>query len=110
MCPHQPSNRALVHSESTTRMGPKVPSPSAQNTVEALFTQKVYRYEELLPSTPVLSEMVCAVVKAFALMTAGAEIQSMRARWLRFHVIRTLFSVPALAVYLLAVMSNTSRQ
>jgi hypothetical protein len=45
-------------------------------TVDALFTQKVYRYEELLPSTPVLSEMVCAVVKAFALMTAGAEIQS----------------------------------
>jgi hypothetical protein len=32
-----------------------------------------------------------------------------RARWLRFHVIRTLFSVPALAIYLLAVMSNTSR-
>jgi uncharacterized membrane protein len=31
-----------------------------------------------------------------------------RARWLRFHVIRTLFSVPALAIYLLAVMSNTS--
>jgi uncharacterized membrane protein len=33
-----------------------------------------------------------------------------RAQWLRFHVIRTLFSVPALAVYLLAAMSNTSHQ
>jgi len=33
-----------------------------------------------------------------------------RARWLRFHVIRTLFSVPALAIYLLAVMSYTSHQ
>ena len=29
-----------------------------------------------------------------------------RARWLRFHVIRTLFSIPALAIYLLAVMSQ----
>ena len=36
------------------------------------------------------------------------EWAQMRARWLRFHVIRTLFSVPALAVYLLAAMSNTS--
>jgi len=34
----------------------------------------------------------------------------MRAQWLCFHVIRTLFSVPALAIYLLAVMSHTSYQ
>ena len=33
-----------------------------------------------------------------------------RARWLRFHVIRTLFSVPALAIYLLAAMSSTGHQ
>jgi len=32
-----------------------------------------------------------------------------RARWLRGHVIRTLFSVPAFAVYVLAAMSNVSR-
>jgi uncharacterized membrane protein len=32
-----------------------------------------------------------------------------RTRWIRFHVIRTLFSVPAFAVYVLAAMSNTSR-
>jgi uncharacterized membrane protein len=38
------------------------------------------------------------------------EWAQIRARWLRFHVIRTLFSVPALAVYLLAAMSNTSHQ
>ena len=38
------------------------------------------------------------------------EWAQMRARWLRFHVIRTLFSVPALAIYLLAVVSNTSRK
>jgi hypothetical protein len=29
----------------------------------------------------------------------------MRVRWIRFHVIRTLFSVPAFAVYVLAAMS-----
>jgi Domain of unknown function (DUF1772) len=33
-----------------------------------------------------------------------------RARWIRFHVIRTLFSVPAFITYLLAVMSDTSHQ
>jgi Domain of unknown function (DUF1772) len=33
-----------------------------------------------------------------------------RARWIRFHVIRTLFSVPAFITYLLAVMSNTNHQ
>jgi hypothetical protein len=32
-----------------------------------------------------------------------------RARWIRFHVIRTLFSVPAFVVYVLAAMLNTSR-
>jgi hypothetical protein len=32
-----------------------------------------------------------------------------RARWLRFHVIRTLFSVPAFAVYVFAVMLNVRR-
>lgn len=32
-----------------------------------------------------------------------------RARWIRFHIIRTLFSVPAFAVYVLAVMSNIGR-
>jgi len=30
-----------------------------------------------------------------------------RARWLQFHAIRTLFAVPALALYLLAVISST---
>ena len=38
------------------------------------------------------------------------EWAQMRAQCLRFHVIRTLFSVPALAIYLLAVMSHTSHQ
>jgi hypothetical protein len=34
----------------------------------------------------------------------------MRARWFRFHVIRTLFSVPGFAIYLLAAMAITSHQ
>ena len=38
------------------------------------------------------------------------EWAQMRARWVRFHVIRTLFSVPAFTIYLLAVMSNTGHQ
>jgi len=38
------------------------------------------------------------------------EWAQMRARWPRFHVIRTLFSVRAFAIYLLAVMSHNSYQ
>ena len=37
------------------------------------------------------------------------EWAQVRARWIRFHAIRTLFSVPAFAVYVLAAISNTSR-
>jgi hypothetical protein len=33
-----------------------------------------------------------------------------RERWIRFHIIRTLFSVPAFVVYVLAAMLETSRQ
>jgi hypothetical protein len=35
------------------------------------------------------------------------EWAQVRGRWIRFHVIRTLFSVPGLITYLLAVVSNT---
>jgi uncharacterized membrane protein len=33
-----------------------------------------------------------------------------RARWLRFHMIRTLFSLPGLAFYLLAAMAHAGHQ
>jgi uncharacterized membrane protein len=46
----------------------------------------------------------------WSIQNPPGEWAQMRARWLRFHVIRTLFSVPALAIYVLAVMENTSYQ
>jgi uncharacterized membrane protein len=46
----------------------------------------------------------------WSIQNPPGEWAQMRARWLRFHVIRTLFSVPALAIYVLAVMENTSHQ
>ena len=49
-------------------------------------------------------------IASWSIQNPPPEWAQMRARWLRFHVIRTLFSVPALAVYLLAAMSNTSHQ
>jgi len=33
---------------------------------------------------------------------------AVRARWIRFHVIRTLFSIPAFALYAAAVISRTT--
>jgi uncharacterized membrane protein len=46
----------------------------------------------------------------WSIQNPPGEWAQMRARWLRFHVIRTLFSVPALAIYVFAVMENTSYQ
>jgi hypothetical protein len=49
-------------------------------------------------------------IASWSIENPPREWAKMRARWIRFHVIRTLFSVPAFAVYLLAVMSNTNHQ
>jgi uncharacterized membrane protein len=48
-------------------------------------------------------------IASWSIQNPPREWAQMRARWIRFHVIRTLFSVPAFAVYVLAAMSNTSR-
>lgn len=48
-------------------------------------------------------------IASWAIQNPPQEWAQVRARWLRFHVIRTLFSVPAFAVYVLAVMLNISR-
>jgi hypothetical protein len=48
-------------------------------------------------------------IASWSIQNPPQEWAQVRARWLRFHVIRTLFSVPAFAVYVLAVMLNISR-
>ncbi len=48
-------------------------------------------------------------IESWSIQNPPREWAQTRARWLRFHIIRTLFSVPTFAFYLLAVMSNTSR-
>ena len=49
-------------------------------------------------------------IASWSIENPPREWAQTRARWIRFHVIRTFFSVPAFIIYLLAVMSNTSRQ
>ena len=49
-------------------------------------------------------------IASWSIQNPPRDWAQMRARWIRFHVIRTLFSVPAFAIYLLAAMSNTSHQ
>ena len=49
-------------------------------------------------------------IASWSVQNPPREWAQMRARWIRFHIIRTLFSVPALTIYLLAVMSNTNPQ
>lgn len=49
-------------------------------------------------------------IASWSIQNPPREWAQTRARWIRFHVIRTLFSVPAFAIYLLAVMSNTIHQ
>jgi hypothetical protein len=48
-------------------------------------------------------------IARWSIQNPPREWAETRARWIRFHVMRTLFSVPAFAVYVLAAMSNTSR-
>ena len=49
-------------------------------------------------------------ISSWSTQNPPREWAQTRERWVRFRVIRTLSSVPAFALYLLAVMSNTSRQ
>ncbi|WP_183769132.1 DUF1772 domain-containing protein [Tunturibacter empetritectus] len=49
-------------------------------------------------------------IESWSIQNPPREWAQTRARWIRFHVIRTLFSVPAFAIYVLAVMSNTGHQ
>jgi uncharacterized membrane protein len=48
-------------------------------------------------------------IESWSIRNPPHEWARMRARWIRFHVIRTLFSVPAFVVYVLAAMLNTNR-
>jgi Domain of unknown function (DUF1772) len=48
-------------------------------------------------------------IASWSIQNPPREWAETRARWIRFHIIRTLFSVPAFVVYALAAMSNTSR-
>ena len=49
-------------------------------------------------------------IASWSIQNPPREWAQMRGRWIRFHIIRTLFSVPAFAIYLLAVISNTTHQ
>jgi Domain of unknown function (DUF1772) len=48
-------------------------------------------------------------IASWSIQNPPCEWAQTRTRWIRFHVTRTLFSVPAFVVYVLAAMSNTSR-
>ncbi|HEX4260821.1 MAG TPA: DUF1772 domain-containing protein [Acetobacteraceae bacterium] len=48
-------------------------------------------------------------IASWSIQNPPREWAQIRARWIRFNVIRTLFSVPAFAVYVLAALSNGSR-
>ena len=48
-------------------------------------------------------------IASWSIQNPPREWAQIRARWIRFHIIRTLFSLPAFVVYVLAAMLNTSR-
>jgi uncharacterized membrane protein len=48
-------------------------------------------------------------IASWSIQNPPREWAQIRARWIRFHILRTLFSVPAFAGYVLAIMLNTSR-
>jgi hypothetical protein len=49
-------------------------------------------------------------IASWSIQDPPREWAHIRARWIHFHIIRTLFSLPAFATYLLAAMSSTGRQ
>jgi uncharacterized membrane protein len=48
-------------------------------------------------------------IASWSIQNPPREWARTRTRWIRFHILRTLFSVPAFVVYALAAMLNTSR-
>ena len=48
-------------------------------------------------------------IASWSIQNPPREWAQMRARWIRFHIIRTLFSVPAFVVYVLAAMLYGNR-
>jgi uncharacterized membrane protein len=48
-------------------------------------------------------------IASWSIQNPPRDWAQIRARWIRFHILRTLFSLPAFAVYVLAVMLSTSR-
>ena len=49
-------------------------------------------------------------IESWSIQNPPREWAQIRARWIRFHIIRTIFSVPGFAIVLLAVMSNTGHR
>jgi len=48
-------------------------------------------------------------ISSWSIRNPPRDWAQIRARWIKFHRIRTLFSIPAFVAYALAVMSNTNR-
>ena len=48
-------------------------------------------------------------IASWSIQNPPRDWSEVRARWIKFHILRTLFAVPAFAVYVLAVMSHTNR-
>jgi uncharacterized membrane protein len=49
-------------------------------------------------------------IASWSIQNPPREWAQIRARWIRFHIIRTLFSLPAFATYLLAVTLNAGHR
>jgi hypothetical protein len=49
-------------------------------------------------------------IASWSILNPPREWAQIRSRWIRFHIIRTLSSVPAFATYLLAAMSDGRHQ
>lgn len=46
------------------------------------------------------------VIAGWSIQRPPDDWMLVRASWVRFHIIRTLFSIPALACYILAILAS----
>lgn len=83
-------------------------SPGLHSTSGILAIVGVVCYVAVIAISLATNVPINKLVAQWSIQTPPADWAAVRARWIRFHILRTLVSVPALASYLLSSMLNGS--
>jgi uncharacterized membrane protein len=79
-------------------------SPWVRSTAGWLAVMGFLRYAAVLAIGLPTCVRINKLVAHWSIQSPPSDWTLYRARWIRFHILRTLFSVPGLACYILAVL------